>query len=208
MRTLLALAALLGSGTPNLAKLVLKPAQVGPGYLLLLPRDGTSVSKTAVTLNICGRAGYPSEQLRTARLQVDYLKKKSSIGLSNELVNYRAGGAAQAMREVAKHADTCPNHAIQTGEPGLPPLRFTITRITDKKLLKGAVAIKVRARGVVNGKQVDQTSYAVYQQLGNVLSGTYSFGANTPAQRALALHAAEQSARNLLTGHNAGTQTA
>lgn len=208
MRTLLALAALLASGTPNLAKLVLKPSQVGPGYVLLLPRDGTSVSKTAVTLNICGRAGYPSERLRTRRLQVDYLKKKSPIGISNELVNYRAGGAAQAMAEVAKHADTCPNHAIETGEPGLPPLRFTITRITDSNLLKGYLAIKVRAQGVVKGKKVDQTSYAVYQRLGNVLSGTYSFGANTPAQRALALHAAEQSARNLLAGHNAGSPTA
>jgi hypothetical protein len=176
--------------------------------VLLLPRDGTSVSKTAVTLNICGRAGYPSEALRTMRLQVDYLKKKSPIGISNELVNYRAGGAAQAMGEVAKHADTCPNHPIQTGEPGLPPLRFTITRITDSNLLKGYLAIKVRAQGVVKGKQVDQTSYAVYQRLGNVLSGTYSFGANTPAQRALALHAAEQSARNLLAGHNAGSPTA
>jgi hypothetical protein len=208
MRTLLALAALLASGTPNLAKLVLKPAQVGHGYLLLLPRDGTSVSKTAVTLNICGRAGYPSETLRVARLQVDYLKRKSPIGLSNELVTYKPGGAAQAMREVARHADTCPSHAIDTGEPGLPPLRFTITRMADKNLLKGYLAIKVRARGVVKGKQVDQTSYAVYQRLGNVLSGTYSFGANTPAQLALALHAAEQSAHNLLASHNGGSPTA
>ena len=33
-----------------------------------------------------------------------------------------------------------------------------------------------------------------YQRLGDVLSGVYSFGPDTPAQRQFVLHAAEQSA--------------
>jgi hypothetical protein len=37
----------------------------------------------------------------------------------------------------------------------------------------------------------------VYQILGDVLSGVYSFGPNTPAQLKFALHAAEQSAELL-----------
>ena len=86
------------------------------------------------------------------------------------------------MQEVTHHADNCPNRPIESGAPGLPPLRFTITRIHDAKLLKGALAVMVRTRGTVNGKKVDQISYAVYQRLGNVLSGTYSAsaGPNTP----------------------------
>lgn len=208
MRMLLALAAVVAAGPPDVTQIVLKAAQVGNGYVLLHMSGGSSVKNT-VTLNLCGRSGYPSERQRTTRLQVGYQKAKSPISLSNEVVTYRPGGAAQAMREVIEHADNCPNRAIVTGEPGLPPVRFTITRITDSKLLKGYLAVKVRARGTVHGKKVDQTSYAVYQRLGNVLSGTYSSGPNTPAQLTFALHAAEQSARNLRREqNNVGSPTA
>jgi hypothetical protein len=50
---------------------------------------------------------------------------------------------------------------------------------------------------LTNGTKVDQTSYAVYQVLGDVLSGVYSFGPNTAAQRQFVLRAAEASARTL-----------
>jgi hypothetical protein len=209
MRMLLVLAALVATGTPNVTKLILKPAQVGPGYVLFRMAGGAGVKNT-VTLDLCGRTGYPSERLRATRLQVNYLKKKSLLGISNEVVTYEPGGAAQAMREVIHHADNCPNRPIDSGAPGLPPLTFTITRIHDTKLLKGALAVMVRVRGTVNGKKVDQISYAVYQRLGNVFSGTYSLSAepNTPAQRILLLHAAEQSAQNLVHGNNTGSPTA
>jgi hypothetical protein len=207
MRTLLALAAIFGAGTPNVAKLILKPAQVGPGYVLFHSAGGSDVTNTP-TLNLCGRTGYPSERERVTRLQVSYLKKKGRFGLSNEVVTYRPGGAAQAMREVSRHADTCPHHPIDTGAAGLPHLLVTIARIHDAKLLKGALAVEVRARGTVKGKHYDEISYAVYQRRGNVLSGTYSVGPNTAAQRSLVLHSAEQSAQNLIHGNNRGTPTA
>lgn len=182
----------------NLNNVLLKPAQVGKGYAAYYRTDGFGV-KAAPTLDLCGRAGYPSEKQRVGRLQVNYLKEKEPIGLSNEVVTYKsAGGAQQALREVLQHARTCPNKAITTGEPGVGKLKFTITQLRDSKLLKGAVAVKVRAVGkLTNGKKVDQTSYAVYQVLDNVLSGVYSFGPNTAAQKAFALHAAEQSAQVL-----------
>ena len=209
MRTLLALVTLLGAGTPNVAKLILKPAQVGPGYVLFHMVGGAGVTNT-VTLNLCGVAGYPSEGRRATRLQVTYLKKRAKIGISNEVVTYRPGGAAQAMREVIHHADACPSHPIDTGQAGLPKLLVTIKRIHDAKLLKGALAVEVRVRGTVKGKKYDETSYAVYQRRGDVLSGTYSLsvGPNTAAQRSLLLHSAEQSAQNLIHGGNAGTPTA
>jgi hypothetical protein len=206
MRMLLALAAVVAAASPNLTQLVLKAAQVGPGYVPVRPTDGSGLQQ--VTLNLCGRNGYPSESRRTARLQVDYRKSKATVGLSNEVVAYRPGGAAQAMREVIAHAASCPKGVIATGDPNVPKAQFTITRIHDSKLLKGALAVKVRVRATVGGKKFDQTSYAVYQRAGNVLSGTYSFGVNTPAQLSFALHAAEQSARNLLRKHNTGSPTA
>jgi len=213
---LVALAALLtATGTPNVNKLVLSPSQVGSGYVLQHRQDGSGVRGT-VTMDLCGRKGYPSEKLRTARLQVNYAAQGNPLGLSNEVVAYRGGGAAQAIREAAHHAASCPNRPIDSGEPGLPPLRFTISRITDTHLLKGYLAVKIRVRGTVKlkikgkvqSRKVDQTSYAVYQRLGDVLSGTYSYGPNTPAQLGFALHAAEQSAQNLRRGHNISAPTA
>ena len=208
MHVLAALAALIvATGTPNVNKLVLQPTQVGSGYKLYARSDGFGVKNT-VTLDLCGRKNYPSEKLRATRLQVNYAAKGNNLGLSNEVVTYKTGGAQQAMQEVTQHATHCPTSPVATGEAGVPPLRFTITRITDSKLIKGYLAVKIRVRGTVKGQKVDQTSYAVYQILGNVLSGTYSYGPNTPAQLAFALHAAEQSAQNLLRGHNVGSPTA
>ena len=200
MRILLALLALTATA-PNVAKLILKPAQVGKGYVRLERRDGVGVGTR--TLDLCGRTGYPSEKLRTTRLQVDYLKRGGTIGLSNEVVTYRPGGAKQAMREVRHHALHCPKTPIVTGQPGLPKLRVTITPVNDAKLMKGCVAVRVRVTGTVKGKRVDDNSYAVYQRFGNVLSGTYSFATpNTQVrqQERFALHAAEQSAQNLRNG--------
>jgi hypothetical protein len=207
MRVLLVLAALAASPTPDVTKMILTPAQVGPGYVLLQRRDGFGVKNT-VTMDLCGRKNYPSEQLRTTRLQVNYLKQGSTLGLSNEVVTYKKGGAAQAMREVVQHATTCPKTPIMSGEPGLPPLRFTITRLKAPNLLRGYLAVRVRVTGTVRGTHVDETSYAVYQRVDDVLSGTYSFGPNTKAQLRFVMHAAEQSAANLLRGKAAGGPTA
>jgi hypothetical protein len=207
MRVLLGLAVALAA-TPSVSKLILAPSEVGVGYVLLQRADGVGVKNT-VTLDLCGRKGYPSEKLRSTRLQVNYLKRNAIFGLSNEVVTYKPGGAAQAMREAVQHAAGCPHHAIATGDPDLPVGRFTITRIKDSKLLKGYLAVRVRVVGTLrNGKHIDATSYAIYQRLGNVLSGVYSFGANTPAQQRFALHAAEQSAKNLRRGGQGNGPTA
>src|SRR5881409_3496685 len=100
----LAAAALVGAtSTPDLRTVILKPAQVGKGYALFARKDGFGV-KSAPTLDLCGRKGYASEKLRADRLQVNYLKQNTGLGLSNEVVTYKAGGAKQAMRELLQHA--------------------------------------------------------------------------------------------------------
>ncbi len=203
MRTLVAVVAALAlalvgtaaAAPPDVSKALLTPSQVGVAYLLLQRTDGHGLGTR--TLDLCGTSNYPSEKLRTARIQVDYGRNGSTLTLSNEVVAYKPGGAAQAMREVIDHATNCPHTAISPGVQGLPPLTFQITRLKAGRLLKGYLAVKVRVTGTVKGKKVDQTSYAVYQRLGNVLSGVYSNGPATPQQMAFCLHAAEQSARNL-----------
>jgi hypothetical protein len=194
----LAATALVGAtAVPNLQTAVLKPAQVGKGYGIYARKDGFGV-KAAPTLDLCGRTGYASEKLRVDRLQVNYLNAKNALGLSNEVVRYKPGGAKQALREVLSHVRGCPSTPVATGEKAVPALKFTITQLRDPKLLPGYIAVRVRAIGKLsNGKKVDQISYAVYQRFGDVLSGVYSFGPNTPAQLTFALHAAEQSAKML-----------
>jgi hypothetical protein len=189
------------SAAPDVKKLVLQPAQVGKGYVMVPAAGGNGVSGDR-TMNLCG-LDYPSEKLRIGRLQVNYLKMKAPIGITNEVVTYKGKGAQQAMSEAFQHAANCPNHPIDSGTKGLPKLIFKVKRLIDHRLLKGYLAVQIDVSGVVKGRHIAQTSYAVYQQHGNVLSGVYSFGSTTKGQLALCLHAAEQSARNLLRGGTA-----
>lgn len=191
-----ALAAVALTAQPNLAKLVLKPSAVGSGYVLLQRSDGKGTAQR--TLDLCGTKNYASEALRTDRLQVDYLKQGAKLALSNEVVTYKAGGAAQAMREVAQHASTCPNKPIAF--EGQPPLTYRITHIVDSKLLKGYVALRIDVTGTIKGKHVSAIRFAVYQRFGNLLSGVYSYavsGVAGAAQERFVLHAAEASAKAL-----------
>jgi hypothetical protein len=199
MRILLAIAVAAVAGAPDVQKLLLQPAQVGKGYSVYQRKDGAGVKGT-ITLDVCGLNGYTSEKLRTTRLQVNYLKTAKDPGLSNEVVTYKPGGAELAMREVLQHTQNCPRTPIKTSDPTLPPLRFTITQLKDPNLLKGYLAVRVRVRGTVNGKKVDQISYSAYQRYGNVLSAVYSFGPNTAKQLQFFLSAAEESSKNLQRG--------
>jgi hypothetical protein len=202
MRMALALAALAVAPAlpPDVGHLILQPAQVGKGYVTKTQVGGNKINGQ-VTLNLCG-TGYPSERFRTTRLQVDFANPTVPLAISNEVVTYRSDGAAQAMREVIRRAATCPNRPIDTGAKGLPKLTYRITRFAHSRLLKGYLAVRVDVTGTIKGKHIAQTSYAVYQRRGNVLSGVYSAGGDNPEQLQLVLHAAEQSARNLRRGTN------
>jgi hypothetical protein len=199
----LALAVVALASQPNPAKLVLKPSSVAPGYVMAQPPDGKG--KAQRTLDLCGTKNYPSEALRTARLQVDYGTPHAKLLLSNEVVVYKGGGAAQAMREVAQHAKNCPTKAIAI--EGEPPLRYRFTRIADPKLLRGALAFRMDVSGTVKGKRVHGVHFVVYQRLGSVLSGVYTYASSSvsaAAQERFALHAAEASATILRQGGQGG----
>ena len=196
---LVAAVAIAAAVQPNLAKVVLKPAAVGAGYVLVQRSDGHGTAQR--TLDLCGTNNYASESLRTDRLQVDYFKQNAPLALSNEVVVYKTGGAQKAMSEVAQHADNCPSKPIAF--EGQPPLTYTITRIRDTKLVKGYIALRVDVSGKIKGKAVRAVRFAVYQRVGNILSGIYSYavsGVSGETQQQFVLHAAEQSAKALRKG--------
>jgi len=185
---------------PSLAKILLKPAAVGAGYTLVPRTDGQGTAQR--TLDLCGTKGYASESRRVDRLQVDYINQATPLALSNEVVSYKPGGAQEAMREVAQHVATCPSKPIAF--EGQPPLTYKITRLRDAKLVSGYLALRVDVSGKVNGKAVKQIRFAVYQRVGNVLSGVYSYDVSGAvpgeAQQQFVLHAAEASAKALRKG--------
>jgi hypothetical protein len=202
MRVALALVAFAVApvATPDVGRLILQPEQIAQGYAMQVQTGGKLI-KGQVTLNLCG-SGYASERFRTTRLQANYGKPNSmtAVAISNEVVTYRAGGAALAMREVTRRAASCPHTPVASGTPGVPKLTYRISRVSDPRLLKGYLAIRVDVTAVIRGKRIESISYAVYQQRGTVFSGVYSIGGSDADQRKLILHAAEQSASNLRRG--------
>jgi hypothetical protein len=188
------------AGPGVLRQVVLRPAQVGPGYALKVFKGGDEV-KGQVTLDLCGFR-FPSESRRTGRFQVAYVRRGSDLAASNEVVSYRVGGAALAMREVEAAVRSCPPYEVGSTVRGVPPLRYQFTRLSTagKGFLPGAIALQMTASGTVNGKKLTETSFGVYQMRSNILSGIYVYGGSVEKRRAMAFAAAAASARNLKQG--------
>ncbi len=181
--------------TALLARVALKPSQVGQRYVLgQIP--GGHLVQGETTLDFCGLS-YQSEQLRTARLQVIYTDKASSLQASNEVVTYASGGAQEALGEVKHAAAICHNGTVGSPAAGVKDLVRHTQVVADPRLLPGSVAIMESDSATVHGKRVSYDSMAVYQVRGEVLSGVYGYGNSAAAVRSLTLRAAEQSAANL-----------
>ena len=181
---------------PLLERVLLQPNQVGDGYMMSKFEQG-SVVTNQVSLDLCGFR-FPSERLRTGRLQVAYLHDGGITQVSNEVVSYRGRGTQQALTELRRAVTRCPRVAVRGPIVGAVPIAHRLTRITDARLLKPYVAVVDRNTAVVNGRRVVKWNVRVYQVRGNVLSAIYTDGrGSVAAQRRVALHAASESAKNL-----------
>jgi hypothetical protein len=186
------------SAATPLSTIVLRPAQVGFGYRLEMRSDSHCVAR-CVTLDLCGFT-YSSEQLRTARLQVDYDRNQHAPGLSNEVVSYQRGGASQAMREVDYAVANCPKGPARSTVQGVPPLTYRLKRLRAPRLLPGYIALQERVTGKVGKRTITQTTLSIYQSHGNVLSAIYTTapkGVTFATQAKFAFRVAQASATNL-----------
>jgi hypothetical protein len=181
-------------GEANLNGLILRAAQVGSGYHLQQRPDGHGAGY--VTLDLCGFA-FPSESLRTDRLQVNYVHSGKAVQASNEVVTYRTGGARQALAEVTHAARHCPRGPVGSNVKGVPPLTYRISEIRDARLLPQHLALRIHFSGTVNGKHREDTVIGVYQIRQDVLSGVYAYEGTVADRIRICLHAAEESAKNL-----------
>jgi hypothetical protein len=181
----------------SLERVVLRPSQVGPDYVMKVIPGGHAVHNQ-VTLDMCGFR-FASENFRTGRLQAAYVRRGSRLAMSNEVVSYRPGGAAAAMREIVEAILTCPRGPVRSAIRGFPPMRYRITVLSPagKSLLPGALAMKATVSGTLKGKHLTETSVIVYQRLRDTLSGVYVDGGTLKERMAMAFTASAQSALNL-----------
>jgi hypothetical protein len=189
----LARAAAGASPDKKLDRAVLRAAQIAPGSITREIPGGRDVTGQ-VTLDLCGYK-FRSEKLRVARVQLSWISNTGGPPfLSNEVVAYKAGGAARAMKELRTAVATCPKGFVKSTVPGAGLIKNKFNRIKGRGFLPGTVGLIDHITEKTNGKTLRFDSLLVYQARGNVLSGVYSFGV---VRLPLVVHAATQSAKNL-----------
>lgn len=177
---------------PDVSTLVLQPSQVGKGYTIQRPAGGVGLG--VPTLDLC-RIAYPSEKLRQARVQVVYVPATSAVpAVSNEVVAYAPGGAAQALREVAAAPGRCPRKPVL--EDGAT-VTYRVTRAAGTGLPRGAVVVVAQVVARSNGQVRRLDATLVYFRKGDTLSAVYVYGGTPAGRTALARSASAASAAKL-----------
>lgn len=185
------------SRTPNLNALILRPAQVGPGYKRTIrAQDRTLTGQTS--LKLCGFQ-YESEARRLARLKGFLLNLSPPevewVNIVNEVIAYRAGGARQALNELRRAAAHCPSSPPQA--PGQKPTNYHLTRIAGVGLLRAYLAVRVEVTWTESGTAHGYTDFYVFQVRNNVLSVVFGSGKEPARVLPVVRHAAHESALSL-----------
>jgi hypothetical protein len=157
---------------PVLQRLVVRQQDVTTGNSVQL-LDGGNLVSGETTLDLCNGT-YPSEALRSARLQVVEYDRGAVDVLSTEAVLYRRGSdAAQALREVRSVASACPDRPVVSpvGEPTVTT-RFQGAPDGRWPHVPG-VTRQAYAFTTTDSLGVTDTHVAVYLQRGRVLEGVY-----------------------------------
>lgn len=112
-----------------LPDLVVRQSDVDSAVTVAQLRNGTAVSG-ATTLDLCNGT-FPSESLRTARLQVAAYDDQGTPELSTEAVAYRnAAATTQAFAELKEAAARCPNSPVRS-PVGEPTVTTSFSRVPD-----------------------------------------------------------------------------
>jgi hypothetical protein len=142
---------------------------VNPAWVAKLLPGGDAT--TTNTLDLCG-ASYPSEAKRTARRQMQYGPSADDLPVSNEVVTYRDGGAAQAVAEVRNAVAHCPTAQVQEKDlhGGMATYHVSNMIVTSPKWLPGTVALVAK---IDHDDGTSATIAEIIQSRGNVVSIVY-----------------------------------
>ena len=154
-----------------LGDLIIQQSDVPADDVVVLVNNGTDTVNTA-TLDLCnGR--YPSETLRTARLQVVVDGPETTTGMSTEAVLYRSPtGSAQAFGELRAVTAACPPRPV-VSPVGEPTLTTRFNAPPDKGW-PNTPSVQRLAYDLTTTEQGQSTrTIAVYLRRGRALMGIY-----------------------------------
>jgi hypothetical protein len=155
-----------------LSALVLHQADVAANLTVAAIPGGTRVTGAA-TLDLCNGT-FPSERLRTARLQVATVDAHGNGTLSTEAVLYSTpAGTAQAFSELKSVAAKCPASPV-VSPVGEPTVTTRFNPAPDRSWPQVATVERL-AFDFVSTDQSGQAQHAtaVYLRRGRVLMGVY-----------------------------------
>jgi len=158
-----------------LSATTVQPADLAPSFAIAATPDSTTV-KGAVTLDFCG-AIFPSEELRTGRLQVGIRDSTTDKSVASvEAVSYRdAAAATQALDELGRARRACPKgRYVESTVTGVPPTKWKFARAPDAKW-DDVVGVRRQAYDVqlTEAQSRPFRAHLVYFQHGRFLIGLY-----------------------------------
>lgn len=166
-----------------LASLIVTPADVVAPLSVILPPGGEGLSRP--TLDLCNGT-FPSESLRTARLQDAVVDERGGLTFGTEAVLYRdSGGAIQAVSELAAVVGTCPSTPVRS-PVGAPTVITSFAAPPDGAWPQTATVNRLAFDFTTTDASGATTrTIAVYLQRGRALLGVY-FSRPDGAQPAVA----------------------
>jgi hypothetical protein len=170
--------------TGPLDSYLLSPTEVGAVGMALID-GGRSVSTDNATLDWCGRS-YSSDQLRTGRVQVEYVG--SDLFISNEFVKYTSGGTTKAYQQIQAAVAACQPSFVDQGT--------TTSQIQVAAHSSAFVGDQVTVTAYEAG-EVPLWTAVVYQFDGSFFSGVYVSGSSRASVLADADQLGAQAATHL-----------
>ena len=155
-----------------LSGLVLRQADVGPSEIVA-PIDGGTQVAGGATLDLCNGT-FPSESLRTARLQVAAADAQGTEVLSTEAVLYSTpAGGAQALSELKSVAASCPATPV-VSPVGEPTVQTHFNAAPDGSWPQVATVDRVAFDFVATGASGQSQHFvAAYLRRGRAVMGIY-----------------------------------
>ncbi|HWD07577.1 MAG TPA: hypothetical protein VHA57_00645, partial [Actinomycetota bacterium] len=184
-----------GPGSPNSQDVTPTPTSTDPSAPVLsglvLQQSDVTATETVTpapggnglgvaTLDLCN-GNYPSDSLRTARLQVDGTDANNNVLISTEAVLYKAAAdTTQAFSELASNATNCPSGPV-VSPVGEATIQTTFGPTPDGSWPQVAgVTRQAYAFNTVDESGDVQPATAVYLRRGRALLGVYFY---TPANQ-------------------------
>jgi hypothetical protein len=163
---------------PLLAGLIVTDADVAPALTVAGLPDGNSLNQP--TLDLCNGT-FPSEGMRTARLQVAAVDRQGDTSLSTEAVLYSSGaGTTAAFNELKKNAATCPDGPVDSPS-GEPPVTTRFGPAPDTGWPQVPTVERLAyAFDSISASGEKTHSVAVYLRRGRALLGVYFSHADAP----------------------------